>query len=558
MGTRRAPGLAGLPNRWPGKCTGGLRNRLAHCARTRVLLVSLGGRLRWCPAGRGVRKNGAITMPNWKRVQYPQAIEPLVQFIEETPPSEIVDKTLEKLRAGLDISTLLTASTLAVTRSTEMPPGHHGGPLHPLAGLYAVTNLVKRLEGEDRFIPVVQHVALSNKHINHPAMGPYQLLEYEPLDPGGVEAAKTAWLLAVGRGEWNQADHLFQYLWTAMKPIEAFDLLMSVAIPKNCHDDHYFIFPGQMWRSFETGVLDKAYLPLLMRPVVRYVTRSPVLPMNPLPSPIPAIEKLIEEKGLLGRIYRQKTGDDETAAVGALGEAIGRVDVYADIPPLIADALVAGMSLDGAGEALSIGAAGLFLRSLTGNPMDVHLHTSVNLRRWLLKLEGLSLKNKLMLLFTWHTGPEIRSTANRMEPAPQPDMAAVAKLPARSQADLLDAIQHSIYTQPPTDWSQVTNLGMMRAVPEVKDTINLAQQYVNCGYDPQALIARLAEIVCHDNFTEMHAFKHHQSIIEEYRNTRDPWRSMHLVCGCQAAAISFGKNMAVYEEMLDLFHIAAE
>jgi len=495
-------------------------------------------------------------MPNWKRVQYPQAIEPLVQFIEETPPSEIVDKTLEKLRAGLDISTLLTASTLAVTRSTEMPPGHHGGPLHPLAGLYAVTNLVKRLEGEDRFIPVVQHVALSNKHINHPAMGPYQLLEYEPLDPGGVEAAKTAWLLAVGRGEWNQADHLFQYLWTAMKPIEAFDLLMSVAIPKNCHDDHYFIFPGQMWRSFETGVLDKAYLPLLMRPVVRYVTRSPVLPMNPLPSPIPAIEKLIEEKGLLGRIYRQKTGDDETAAVGALGEAIGRVDVYADIPPLIADALVAGMSLDGAGEALSIGAAGLFLRSLTGNPMDVHLHTSVNLRRWLLKLEGLSLKNKLMLLFTWHTGPEIRSTANRMEPAPQPDLAAVAKLPARSQADLLDAIQHSIYTQPPTDWSQVTNLGMMRAVPEVKDTINLAQQYVNCGYDPQALIARLAEIVCHDNFTEMHAFKHHQSIFEEFHATRAPWASMHLVCGAQAAAISFGKNMTVYEEALDLMHAA--
>src|SRR5437763_16584898 len=31
--------------------------------------------------------------------------------------------------------TLLTASALAVTRSTEMPPGHHGGPLHPLAGL---------------------------------------------------------------------------------------------------------------------------------------------------------------------------------------------------------------------------------------------------------------------------------------------------------------------------------------------------------------------------------------------------------------------------------------
>jgi len=38
------------------------------------------------------------------------------------------------------------------------------------------------------------------------------------------------------------------------------------------------------------------------------------------------------------------------------------------------------------------------------------------------------------------------------------------------------------------------------------------------------LIMRLAEIVCHDNFTEMHAFKHHQAVIEEFHNTREPWR----------------------------------
>ena len=491
-----------------------------------------------------------------QRVQFPDAIEPLVQFIEETPPGEIVDRALDKLRAGVPIQTMLTAAALAVTRSTEMPPGHHGGPLHPLAGLYAVSKLVERLEGEQRFVPVLQHVALTNKHINHPAMGPYQLLEFAPVDAGGFEAAKAAFLMAVTRGEWNHSDHLFQWLWQNVPAIEVFDLLMSVAIPKNCHDDHYFMFPGAMWRAFETGVLDKEHLPLLMRPVVRYVTRSPVLPLNPIPSPLPAIEALIEEHQLLNRILRQRSGEDETAAIGRLGKALGRVDVYADIPRLMAEALADGLSLEGGGEALSIGAAGLFLRSLTGNPMDVHLHTSVNLRRYLLRLDGLSIRNKLLLLLTWHTGPEIRSTQMRMEPAPQPDLAAVAALPPRTQEDLLDAITHSIYHQPPTDWSKVANLGLMRAVPEVKETVNLAQQYVQCGYDPQVFIARLAEIVCHDNFTEMHAFKHHQSIVEEYHATREPWRWMHLVCGAQAAAISFGKNMTVYEEYLELLHAA--
>jgi hypothetical protein len=286
---------------------------------------------------------------------------------------------------------------------------------------------------------------------------------------------------------------------------------------------------------------------------VRYAARFPIAPANP------ELDSLIKDNKLMERVTRQKTGDDETIAIGRLGKNIGQVEEFADIPVMMASALGKGLSLDGAGEALSIGAAGLFLRSLGGNPMDVHLHTSINLRRYLVRLQGLNLRSKLLLLMNWHLGPEIRSTQMRMQPpGTQPDMEAVAALPPRSQDALLDAIAHSVYNQPPTDWSQVSNLGLMRAVPEVRDTVALALQYVNCGYDSQALIARLAEIVCHDNFTEMHAFKHHQAVIEEYNNTRDPWRSMHLVCGVQAAAISFGKNMAVYEEMLDLFHIAAE
>ena len=495
-------------------------------------------------------------MPMPRRVEYPAAIEPLVQFIEDTPPAEILDRTLEKLRAGVPTESMLTASALAVTRSTEMPPGHHGGPLHPLAGLYAVSKTVERLEDEQRFVPVLQHVALTNKHINHPAMGPYQLLEFAEEDAGGFEAAKAAYLMAVQRGEWNKGDHLFQWMWKNAPTPEVFNLLMTVAIPKNFHDDHYFMFPGTMWRAFETGVLDKALLPVLMRPAVRFVTRSPVAPNNPMPSPIPAIEALIDEHQLMGRILRQRTGEDETAAIGGLGEAIGRVDVFAEIPKLMAQALADGLSLEGGGEALSIGAAGLFMRSLGGNPMDVHLHTSINLRRWLLRQDGLSIRNKVLLLLTWQSGPEIRSTATRMAPPPRPDMTAVAKLPARTQGELLDAIAYSVYHQPPVDWSTVTNLGLMQAVPEVEETMNLATQYVKSGYDPKAFIARLAEIVCHDNFTEMHAFKHHQSIVEEYNTTREPWRWMHLVCGARAAAVSFGKNMSVYEEYLELLHAA--
>ncbi len=504
------------------------------------------------------------------RVQYPESIEPLVQFIEQTPPGEILDRTLEKLRAGIDAKTMLTASALAVVRSADLPPGHHGGPLHPLAGLHAITHLVGRLEGEDRFLPILQHVALSNKHINDPVTSPFSLLEFGPLDTSGtdvsraadlandgsgeivtskgVEANKEAFLKACSRGESNKADHIFLWLWDNMPRIEAFDLLMSVALPKNALDDHYFLFPGYLWRALET--LGTEHFKVLFRPAVRYVARFPAQRL------VPEVDALIEEHGLLTRILRQRSGDDETAKIGELGQAIRSCKTYPEIPRMIAQALADGLSLEGAGEALSIGAAGLFLRSLTGNPMDVHLHTSANLRRYLIRLDGFSMKNKLLTLLLWHTGPEVKSTQYRMEAELQPDMAAVAALPHRSQEELLEAITHSIYNQPPTDWSKVSNLGMMRAVPEVKHTVNLAQQYVELRYDPQVLMRRLADIVCHDSFTEMHAFKHHQAVIEEFHNTREPWRWMHLVCGCQAAAVSFGKNMTVYEEALELMHAA--
>ncbi len=480
------------------------------------------------------------------RVQFADDIEPLVQCIEETPPSDILDRTLAHLRAGVPIKTMLTASALAVTRSSDLPPGHHGGPLHPLAGLHAVYHLAERLEGEERFLPVLQHVVLSNKHIHHPGMGPYMLPDFEPIDAGGVEATKEAFFAAANRGTINMADHHFLWLWQNMPPVEALDILLTVAIPKNVMDDHYFIFPAFTWRGIEC--IGQEYRATLMRPAVRYVSRLPIAPG------VPEIDAIIDEYQLMTRPLRFHTGDDETAAIGRLGEALGQCHMFSDIPVMLAQALVDGLSLAGTGEALSIGAARLFLRSLTGNPMDVHLHTSINLRRYLLQLDGISLHNKLLILLLWHTGPEVRSTARRLESTPQPNAAAVAALPYRTQDELLEAITENIYQQPPIDWATVSNLGQLRAVPEVKIPVHLAQQYVNFGYDPSALIARLASIVCHDNFTEMHAFKHHQAIVEEFANTRAPWNLAHLVAGVQAAAISFGKDMGIYEEALELLH----
>src|SRR5712692_10568968 len=106
-------------------------------------------------------------------VRFSDDIEPLVQYIEETDGNRIIEATLAKLRDDLSVKKLLTASALAVTRSSDLPPGHHGGPLHPLVGVHALHTPVWCVSGEQSYLPILQHVALSNKHINHPSMGPY-------------------------------------------------------------------------------------------------------------------------------------------------------------------------------------------------------------------------------------------------------------------------------------------------------------------------------------------------------------------------------------------------
>ena len=60
-------------------------------------------------------------------------------------------------------------------------------------------------------------------------------------------------------------------MWKNVPEIDAFDLLMSVAIPKNTLDDHYFLFPGYLWRGLE--LIGHEYLQILMRPAVRYAAR---------------------------------------------------------------------------------------------------------------------------------------------------------------------------------------------------------------------------------------------------------------------------------------------
>ena len=482
-------------------------------------------------------------------VAYPEHIEPLVQFVEETPPEHIVARTHDRLAAGTPVKDMLLASALAVVRSSDLPPGHHGGPLHPLAGLHAVRHIAARLPGEYARLPVIQNVAVANKHIHSPAMGPYILAHAEPVsERDSVEATLESFRTAAGRGVYHACDHYYLYLLQHLSPFQVLEHLLQVAIPKNQLDDHYFLFPVFTWRALEYFGWEWARY--IGRAPVRYVTRPT------MPASLDEVDALIAKFGLLEREPRPATGEDETAAVTALAEEIGRCHRFSAVPELLARALADGLSVEGAGEALSVGGSTLFLRSQTGNPMDVHINTGANTRRYLLRQPELSLRTKLRALLVWNTGPEVLMAQRMLAPELQPEPDRVAALPWRAQDDLLGAIEELISSLPVGERLPKAGLATWRSTDEVKQAAALAQQYADAGYSPEALITLLGKIACRDNFTEMHALKHHQATYEEFHATRPSLRWRHLVAAVQAAAISHGRIQDVYEHAAEVMHFA--
>ena len=499
-------------------------------------------------------------------VEFPREMEQRVRFIEDTTPDHICEATLEKLRKGDRPEQLLAAAGLAVSRSSELPTHHHGGPVHPVAGLHASMALVNRLDGEWRYLPVIQSVALANKHIRSPDMGPAAMTEVEPVAGGGrdKEALLEAFVEALGNRKARTAEcHLLTLLHIAT-PGRIVEAMMQIALPRNMLDDHFFLYPIYALRALDD--LGWQWASVLLRPPVRYLASHPMLePIDGfgaatieegvrLYQDFDAIEQLIDERELDAQHVRIHSGEDETAAIGALAERIGDVDDIRDVTGMLADALAAKLSLEGVGEALSIGGGYLFLRSHSGNPFDVHIHTGINARRYLLTLDGVSLRTKLLALFTWCYGTEVRALSSTLTWPVRAAADTLAHPPGDSQQALLDALINNIAAQPVVDLETITvPIEKLVAPDEVHQAAALAERYAALGHDAEPFFKLLGELVCRDDASEMHAYKMQQAAIEEYQTTREPYRWVHLVSAAKhAACITEMRPKTVYPRIRPL------
>jgi hypothetical protein len=124
-----------------------------------------------------------------------------------------------------------------------------------------------------------------------------------------------------------------------------------------------------------------------------------------------------------------------------------------------------------------------------------------------------------------------------------PDPSHVASLAFRSQESLLTDIEELITSLA----SQGSTMGNgADGSDEIDQLVVMTQQYSDCGHDPSALFTSLGKLVCRDQSTEMHAYKHHQATYEEFHDTRPSLRGVHLVAATQGAALTRTRDELVF------------
>ena len=159
-----------------------------------------------------------------------------------------------------------------------------------------------------------------------------------------------------------------------------------------------------------------------------------------------------------------------------------------------------------------------------------------------------SLRNKLLALLSWSTGPEIRLSMAKLVHPPSAEAAEWRGLP-ENEADLLAAIRALIEANRADREAARTGGGRAKMVarPEVRRAMAATEIYLGCGHDPDALIATLATLVARDDATEFHGVAGFHDAVEQYESVRAPERVRHLVSATKSVMCSYGYSHEVYE-----------
>jgi hypothetical protein len=289
-------------------------------------------------------------------------LEPLVSFLQETPPDKLLPKVAEKLKAGTELKTFVAAAALANARAFggEDYVGFH--TLMALAPAYKIA--MEEPKAEHRPLAVMKVLVRNSTRLQE--LGGKKAEVLKPVKPGTLSSDKPAGEQlrdAARKADMAAAEATFAAICKDAKPVDMLNALLVEVDDAN--EVHRTVLVSRAWDMINFVGAERAHT--MLRQSVRYCVKAERPNQEKWNQPVrDTLAKLLDQHKLVGTKPGTRSADD--AWVEKFSNSL-----FASTPEqaagAVAEALADGMSAEAIGEAISLAANQLVLRD-EGRPKE--------------------------------------------------------------------------------------------------------------------------------------------------------------------------------------------
>jgi len=285
-------------------------------------------------------------------------LEPLVAFMQETPPEKIIPATVEKMRGGADLKKLTAAAALANARAFG---GEDYVGFHTLMALVPAYHMAMEEKNDARKPLAILKVLMRNSGRLKEADSHHKQT-LTPIDASAGKKANGEQLRdAVRKPSLAEAEQAFANI--PGTPEDALNNLMYMV--DDGAEVHRVVLVSRSWDLLNFVGQDKAHT--MLRQSVHYCVKAEHPNQKSWNQPIrDMVPKLLDQYKLLSKKPGTKAGDESW--INALCETIFK-STPQQAGEAVAAALAEGMDPVAVGEAISLAANLLVLRD-EGRPKE--------------------------------------------------------------------------------------------------------------------------------------------------------------------------------------------
>jgi len=454
-------------------------------------------------------------------------LEPLVSFIQETPPEKIIPGVVEQLKGGTDLKQIVAAAGLANARAFG---GEDYIGFHTLMALVPAYHMSMEEKNDARKPLAVLKVLMRNaSRLKDTSHHHSDVLKPVPTTADKRLAAPEELRAAVRSANLSEAEQKFAKL--SATPENALNNLMMMV--DDGAEVHRVVLVSRSWDLLNFVGKDKAHT--MLRQSVHYCVKSETSAGKNYNSLREMLPKLLDQYKLAEKSAGTRKADD--GYVSQLCEVI-----FKETPERAADAVAAalaeGQDPVAVGEAISLAANLLVLRdegrpkewaqankpvgSVHGDSIGVHACDSVHAWRTIAMAGDNRTRNSSLILAAYQVA---RDKGNRND--------------LFNKAENYPRAEHLEQVKDVADSALLKELGGAIRDKNQSRAAALTARLGTAKADPASVFAVLRDFAISEDGA-LHSEKYYRTTTDEFAHTRASFRWRQIVALARVTASAYG------------------